>query len=74
MLRGDARISENRRLHLRHDRCLWVSRARSRAIASRSNGVAGETGVRSVQCLSGNDVWKAMDERMFDPELFSAGP
>jgi len=30
----------------------------------------GETGVRAVQCLSGDDVWKALDEKRFDPELF----
>ncbi|MDB5352061.1 MAG: hypothetical protein JWN86_3308 [Planctomycetota bacterium] len=40
------------------------------ALAEQRRG--GETGVRSVQCLSGDDVWKAMDERMFDPELFAA--
>jgi len=32
----------------------------------------GETGVKSVQCLSGEAVWNAMDERMFEPELFDA--
>ena len=32
----------------------------------------GETGVRSVQCLSGDSVWKAFDDRLFDPELFRA--
>ena len=32
----------------------------------------GETGVRAVQCLSGDAVWKAMDDRLFDPELFAA--
>ena len=32
----------------------------------------GETGVRSVQCLSGDAVWKAFDDRVFDPELFEA--
>lgn len=32
----------------------------------------GETGVRAVQCLLGEDVWKALDERQVDPELFRA--
>jgi hypothetical protein len=32
----------------------------------------GETGVGAVQCLSGAAVWKAFDERVFDPELFTA--
>lgn len=32
----------------------------------------GETGVRSVQCLGGDAVWKALDEAQCDPELFEA--
>jgi hypothetical protein len=32
----------------------------------------GETGVRSVQCLSGDAVWKAFDDHVFDPQLFEA--
>ena len=32
----------------------------------------GETGVRAVQCLSGEAVWKALDDRKVDTELFSA--
>jgi hypothetical protein len=32
----------------------------------------GETGVRAVQCLSGEDVWKALDGRKVDPDLFRA--
>lgn len=32
----------------------------------------GETGVRSVQCLGGEAVWNAIDERKLDPELFEA--
>ena len=32
----------------------------------------GETGVRAVQCLSGEDVWKALDGREVDPVLFRA--
>lgn len=38
------------------------------ALAEQRKG--GETGVRSVQTLIGPDVWKAMDERVVDPELF----
>jgi len=40
------------------------------ALAEQRQG--GETGVRAVQCLTGDAVWKASDERMFDPELFDA--
>lgn len=32
----------------------------------------GETGVRAVQCLSGEAVWRALDEHTVDPELFQA--
>lgn len=32
----------------------------------------GETGVRAVQCLNGERVWQAWDERLFDPSLFQA--
>ena len=32
----------------------------------------GETGVRAVQGLSGEAVWKALDDRKVDTELFSA--
>ena len=32
----------------------------------------GETGVRAVQCLCGDAVWRALDERTIDPELFRA--
>ncbi len=40
------------------------------ALAEQRDG--GETGVRSVQCLSGADVWKALDERLVDPALLEA--
>jgi hypothetical protein len=40
------------------------------ALAEQRRG--GETGVRSVQCLSGDDAWRAIDERRLDPELFEA--
>jgi len=40
------------------------------ALAEQRRG--GETGVRSVRCLSGGAVWKAMDEGTPDPELFAA--
>ncbi len=33
---------------------------------------SGETGVRSVQCLSGDAAWKAIDDHVLDPELFHA--
>jgi hypothetical protein len=32
----------------------------------------GETGVRAVQCLTGEAVWKAQEDKRFDPELFQA--
>jgi hypothetical protein len=32
----------------------------------------GETGVRSVQCLGGVAVWKALDDHLCDPDLFEA--
>jgi len=32
----------------------------------------GETGVRSVRCLDGDAVWKALDRPICDPELFEA--
>ena len=32
----------------------------------------GETGVKSVRCLSGEAVWKAGEEKLYDPELFEA--
>jgi hypothetical protein len=40
------------------------------ALAEQRRG--GETGVKSVQCLSGDAVWKAMDARVFEPKLFEA--
>jgi hypothetical protein len=40
------------------------------ALAEQRRG--GETGVRSVQCLSGEAVWQAVDEHRLDPELFEA--
>ena len=32
----------------------------------------GESGIRAVQSLSGDAVWKATEEGVFDPELFDA--
>lgn len=32
----------------------------------------GESGVRAVQCLSGVDVWRALDDRKVDIDLFRA--
>jgi hypothetical protein len=32
----------------------------------------GETGVKAVQSLAGEAVWKAQQDRLFDPELFDA--
>src|SRR5207245_787905 len=40
------------------------------ALAEQRRG--GETGVRAVRCLGGDAVWDAMDQRLFDPELFEA--
>jgi hypothetical protein len=40
------------------------------AVAEQRRG--GETGVRAVQCLTGEAVWMAQREKRFDPELFDA--
>jgi hypothetical protein len=32
----------------------------------------GETGIRAVQTIAGDGVWRAFDEKMFDTELFDA--
>jgi hypothetical protein len=40
------------------------------ALAEQRKG--GETGVKAVQCLSGDAVWQALDQRRVDPELFAA--
>ena len=40
------------------------------ALAEQRQG--GEIGVRAVQCLGGEAVWKALDQRDCDPELFEA--
>lgn len=32
----------------------------------------GETGVRSVRCLTGAAVWEALDAKLVDPELFES--
>ncbi len=40
------------------------------ALAEQRRG--GETGIKAVQCLSATSVWKAADEKLFDPELFQA--
>jgi hypothetical protein len=40
------------------------------ALAEQRRG--GESGVRAVQCLSGDAVWRALDGRTIDPELFQA--
>lgn len=40
------------------------------ALAEQRHG--GETGIRAVQCLSGDAVWAALDQRQVDPELFEA--
>lgn len=42
----------------------------AQALAEQRQG--GETGIRAVQCLDGDAVWKAQDEKLFDPELFDA--
>jgi len=40
------------------------------ALAEQRRG--GEAGIKAVQMLAGDAVWKAADEKMFDPELFDA--
>ena len=40
------------------------------ALAEQRQG--GETGVRAVQCLSGDAVWKARDDGVYDAALFQA--
>jgi hypothetical protein len=39
-------------------------------LAERRHG--GETGVRAVQCLTGPDVWRALETGVCDPELLQA--
>ncbi|WP_435005076.1 hypothetical protein P12x_002966 [Tundrisphaera lichenicola] len=40
------------------------------ALAEQRRG--GETGVRAVQCLAGDEAWKAIDAKKIDPELFQS--
>ena len=40
------------------------------ALAEQRRG--GEVGIKAVRSLSGEAVWKAADEKLFDPELFDA--
>jgi hypothetical protein len=40
------------------------------ALAEQRSG--GETGIKAVQSLSGEAVWRAADEKLFAPELFEA--
>ncbi len=40
------------------------------ALAEQRHG--GETGIRAVECRTGDAVWQAQDEKLFDPELFEA--
>lgn len=40
------------------------------ALAEQRSG--GETGIAAVQCLTGDAVWKAKEEGLFDAELFQA--
>lgn len=42
----------------------------AQALAEQRAG--GETGIRAVQCLTGDDAWRAWDEKRFDLELFRA--
>ena len=42
----------------------------AQALAEQRRG--GETGIRSVQSLAGEAVWRALDEPAFDTELFEA--
>jgi hypothetical protein len=42
----------------------------AQVLAERRKG--GETGIKSVQCLTGSDVWAAGKKRVYDPELLSA--
>ncbi len=40
------------------------------ALAEQRQG--GETGIKAVQAISGEAVWRAFDEKLFDAELFEA--
>ncbi len=42
----------------------------TQALAEQRHG--GETGVKAVRALSGNAVWQAAEEKVFDPPLFDA--
>lgn len=42
----------------------------TQALAEQRHG--GETGIKAVRALAGDAVWKAADEKVFDPELFDA--
>ena len=42
----------------------------TQALAEQRRG--GETGIKAVRALAGDAVWKAADEKVFDPELFDA--
>lgn len=42
----------------------------TQALAEQRRG--GETGIKAVQSYAGDAVWKAADEKVFDPELFQA--
>ena len=51
-----------------HARRLRIPRARNGAVPGRA-AAEGETGIASVTCLTGDAVWKAVDDKV-DPMLF----